>query len=118
MSNHNEQQDEFDYIWILRCSGSNCNRNVEYKLLPEAPTRNITPLLEVIDEGIFHQFRSSLRRKYGKIYLEFPRYLIEHSNKFRRKPNTTLRNYANCIDFISNIQIGPDIPVISAFHDP
>lgn len=118
MLNINNNQDEYDYIWIIRCSGSRINSNVEYRLLPEAPDTNITPLLEVIDQSIFHPFRTSLRRRYNVVFVEFPAYLNEQGNKFRVKPNTTLRNYTNCIDFFNSISLGTDIPVVSAYHDP
>ena len=109
---------DFRYIWVVRCSGSRINSNLEYKIIPEAPDRNITPLIEVIDEGISTPFRIALRNKYQRVFVEFPAYLNEQGNKFRVKPDTTLTQYSNCIDFFNAISVGPDVPVVSAVHDP
>lgn len=118
MSYHSNEPTSYEYIWIVRCSGSRINSNIEYRLLPEAPDHNITPLIEVIDEDISTPFRTSLRRKYQRVFVEFPAYLNEQGNKFRAKPDTTLRDYPNCIDFFNSISLGPDTPVVSAYHDP
>lgn len=118
MSLHDNNSTGFRYLWVVRCSGSRINSNLEYKIIPEAPGRNITPLIEVIDEEISTPFRIALRRKYHRVFIEFPAYLNEQGNKFRAKPDTTLRDYTNCIDFFNAISLGPDIPVVSAFHDP
>lgn len=118
MSYPGNDSTSFGYIWIVRCSGSRINSNIEYRLLTDAPDHNITPLIEVIDEDISTSFRTSLRRKYHRVFVEFPAYLNEQGNKFRVKPDTTLRDYPNCIAFFNSISLSPDIPVVSAYHDP
>lgn len=104
----------FEYIWVLRCSGTNVNRNVEYRLTPQAPADGIRPLIEVVDVGIFRRFATSLRRKYGEILVDFPLYLLESSNKFFESIQELSRRYSNQTSFFQSFQSLIDIPVVSA----
>lgn len=104
----------FDYIWIVRCSGTNVNYNVEYRLTPQAPQTGTRPLIEVINENIFNRFAILLRRKYGEIMVDFPLYLLESSNKFFESFQELSNRYQNQMVFFQNFKSLIDIPVVSA----
>lgn len=112
----NEDNDSptFDYIWIIRCAGTNVNYNVEYRLIPEAPQNGMRLLLEVIDEPIFASFTRLLRQKYGEIMVDFPLYLLESNNKFFGSFSDLSNKYPNQEAFFTKFKNLIDIPVISA----
>lgn len=111
-----KENKHFDYIWVLRCSGKNQNRNVEYRMIPNVPTARITPLLEVIDTTLLHTFTYSLRTKYGKVMVDFPSYLLEASNKFSEDIAELKAQYTTTENFFKSNKSAIDIPVISAQH--
>ena len=114
--NDEDDTKTFDYIWIIRCAGTNVNRNVEYRLIPEAPQNDIRPLLEAVNEDIFATFASRLRQKYGEIMVDFPLYLLESSNKFFDAVQRLSKTYPNQEDFFRKYKSMIDIPVVSAKH--
>lgn len=105
---------EFDYIWIIRCSGTNVDYNVEYRLTPQAPENNLRPLIEVVNVGIFNRFAARLRRKYGEILVDYPLYLLESSNKFFESVQELSTQYTDHIAFFQSLGNLVDIPVVSA----
>lgn len=112
----NENTNDFQYIWVLRCSGTDENRNVEYRLTPEAPVKGIKPLIEVVSIDIFSRFASLLRRKYGEVMVDFPLYLLESGNRFYESVQDLRTQYPNPISFFQAFKSSIDIPVISASH--
>jgi|GEM_PF-5038709 len=105
----------FTYLWIIRCGGSErLNRNVEYKLIREAPNDIIIPLVEVINENNFGNFHYILKGKYGEVWVDLPYYLAEHSNSFESDVIKLKSRYISPRDFFLTHKNYVDVPVISA----
>lgn len=115
--NSEDHSKVFDYIWIVRCSGTNINYNVEYRLAPEAPRNGIRPLIEVINSNIFNSFTRLFRKKYGEVLVDFPLYLLEASNKFFDSVQSLYDQYQDQISFFQAFRGLIDIPVVSANHE-
>jgi hypothetical protein len=116
LSDEEQADNTFDFIWIVRCRGTNCNRNVEYRLVPDAPANGIKPLIEVVNPSVIGTFASRLRSKYGEIMVDLPFYLTEKSNKFDDEIEELNNNYLNQAQFFQAYQNIIDIPVVSASH--
>ena len=106
----------FEYTWVIRCSGTRANRNIEYGTVSKAPSKGITPLLEVIDTTLFSPFAHILREKYGKLLVDFPHYLLEANNKFSDDMRILKSDYPTPESFFQTNKASIDIPVISAPH--
>lgn len=108
----------FDFFWVIRCSGSSQSQNAEYRTLEDVPSQNIKPILEIVTENLWDVFLSKCRSKFGDVYVEFPAYLSERSNKFLgiTKHDITLDVYSDCAEFFSQNTNKIDIPVVSTSH--
>jgi len=103
----------FEYIWIVRCVGSNnINQNVECKIVNDAP-EGIFPLIEVINEQLFVKYVSRFRSKYGKVMVDVPSYLVESSSRYYDAFQNFISNNPNPLNFYKKYQSIIDIPVIS-----
>ncbi len=106
----------FDYVWVLRCSGTNENRNPECAIIPNVSSKGIKPLVEVVDTEILHRFSRLLRAKYGEVMVDLPYYLLEADNKFSDSISNIFRQYPDQADFFHKNKSMVDIPVVSAQH--
>lgn len=109
-------QNPFHYLWIMRCAGTNIRNNSECKIIPNCPTVNISPIIELLDESLFPSVFTNFRRFYGTVFTEIPYYLKEASNKFQEKAQIISRKYPDCSDFFLTNRRPIGIPVISSEH--
>jgi len=113
------QRNDLNYIWVLRCSGSSPGHSGEYRTIDYIPRNSLTPLMEIIDEGVWNRYYGALSRQFGEVYVELPLYLNEKNNKWWNEGDNRCRNINDhsCLDFFNTNEDRLDIPVVSWWHN-